>query len=141
MPPPIGFDIENEVQLPPSRQTCLCTEDGQAIVRQFLEQYFAIFDSDNRQPLVQAYHEKALFSLTMAYLYGQKQNSAWLDWYATDSRNLQRIHNTERRRTLLKQGQVAVVAFLSDMPKTKHDLQSFTVDLSLFTVSILKKKS
>lgn len=136
MPPPISFDIENEIQLPTSQQTFLCTQDGQGIVRQFLEQYFVIFDSDNRQPLVQAYHENAFFSMTMAYPYGQKQNSAWLDWYSTDSRNLQRVQNTERRRSLLKQGQVAVVSFLSAMPKTKHDLQSFTVDLTLFTVSV-----
>lgn len=137
MPPPIGFDIENEVPLPASQQTFLCTQEGQGIVRQFLEQYFTIFDSGNRQSLLQAYHENALFSLTMAYPYGQRQNSAWLDWYATESRNLQRVQNTERRRALLKQGQLAVVSYLSDMPSTKHDLHSFTVDLTLYTVSFL----
>lgn len=103
-------------------------------MRQFLEQYFIIFDSENRQPLLNAYHENALFSSTMAYPYAQKQNSPWLDWYATESRNLQRVQNTERRRILLKQGHLAVVSYLSSMPSTKHDLNSFTVDLTLFTV-------
>lgn len=40
---------------------------GADIVRQFLQQYFAVFDSDNRQPLLDAYHENAMFSLSCTY--------------------------------------------------------------------------
>lgn len=137
MPPPISFDIIEEVSLPSLQQTFLCNQDGQGIVRQFLEQYFAIFDSDNRQPLLQAYHEHGVFSMTMAYPYGQQnKNSPWLNWYATDNRNIDRVRDTERRHKLLKQGQVSIASFLSDMPSSKHDLHSFTVDLTMFTVSL-----
>ncbi|XP_028128497.1 nuclear RNA export factor 1 isoform X1 [Diabrotica virgifera virgifera] len=140
LPPPISFDIAEEQPLPPCQQTFLCNGDGGSIVRQFLELYFVIYDSDNRQSLLQAYHEKATFSMTMAYPYGYSKDSkgvSWLNWYATDNRNLLRVQDPDRRNKLLRQGQVAVVSFLQDMPHTKHDIHSFTVDLTVFTPQML----
>lgn len=136
LPPPISFDIQEEVHLPPTQQNFICNAEGQDIVRKFLEQYFLIFDSDSREPLIQAYHETALFSMTSAYPYGQSQktSTAWLNWYNTDNRNLLRVRDAERRMKLLKQGNAAIVEFLKDVPETKHDMHSFTVDLVLFTV-------
>lgn len=87
--------------------------------------------------MLQAYHEVAVMSITMAYPYGQRdkdKSGNWLNWYSTDNRNLHRVQDSERRQKLLKQGQVAVVSFLQDMPFTKHDVHSFTVDLVVFTV-------
>lgn len=137
LPPPIGFDISEEIKLPSPTQTFLCNSDGGTIVRQFLEQYFLIYDTDNRQPLLQAYHESAMFSLTTGYPYGygKDKNVPWLNWYHTDNRNLLKVHNTDIRQKLVKQGHLAVVSFLQEMPQTKHDMHSFTVDLTLFTVS------
>ncbi|KAJ8956646.1 hypothetical protein NQ318_014000 [Aromia moschata] len=139
LPPPISFDIAEEHHLPDPQQTFLCNSDGSSIVRQFLEQYFHIFDTDNRQPLLQAYHENAMFSMTMAYPYGygKDKNVSWLNWYATDNRNLLRLQDPDRRSKLLKQGHLSVVSFLQEMPQTKHDIHSFNVDLTLFTPQML----
>lgn len=138
LPPPISFDIEDEaVQLPTTIQNFICHPDGQEIVRKFLEQYFLIFDSDSREPLMQAYHhDSALYSMTTAYPYGQKNSSAWLNWYSTDNRNILKVKDTERRFKLLKKGSVEIVNFIKEMPESKHDMHSFTVDLVLYTVSI-----
>lgn len=38
---------------------------AQEIASQFLQQYFTIFDSENRQPLLDAYNEHAYFSVTI----------------------------------------------------------------------------
>nr|XP_023014451.1 nuclear RNA export factor 1-like [Leptinotarsa decemlineata] len=139
LPPPISFDIVEEHHLPAPCPMYLCHEDGNVIVRQFLQQYFQIYDSDNRQPLLQAYHEHASFSFTMGYPYGygKEKNVPWLNWYQTDNRNLLRVQDSDRRFKLLKQGQLAVVSFLQDMPNTKHDMHSFTADLTLFTPLML----
>jgi Nuclear transport factor 2 (NTF2) domain len=64
LPPTIGFDVESDIKLPVARASFLCDPNGAEIVRQFLEQYFLIFDSGNRQPLLDAYHEHAMFSMT-----------------------------------------------------------------------------
>lgn len=136
LPPPIGFDIVEEQHLPNYQQTFLCNSDGGGIVRQFLEQYFLIYDTDNRQPLLQAYHERATFSLTMGYPFGFSKDTKgvpWLNWYATDNRNILRVNDPDRRYKLLKQGQVSIVSFLQEMPQTKHDMHSFSVDLTVFT--------
>jgi nuclear RNA export factor len=68
LPPPIGFDLDDSAQLPKATASFICDEAGADIVRQFLHQYFAIYDSDNRQPLLDAYHEQAMLSMTIAYL-------------------------------------------------------------------------
>lgn len=73
LPPPMGFDIPDEVGIPSPKASYLCNLNGADIVRQFLEQYFIIFDSDNRQPLLDAYHEHAMFSLTATHSSQQGQ--------------------------------------------------------------------
>lgn len=55
--------------------------------------------------------------------------------YLPYNRNLNRIRDLDLKMQLLKVGRLSVVSFLSELPKTEHDLQSFAVDLTLFTVS------
>jgi hypothetical protein len=56
--------------------------------------------------------------------------------YISDSRNLLRVKDNVKRQKLLYQGKMAVVTGLSKLPKTQHDPLSFTVDVTLFTVSL-----
>lgn len=134
MAPTIGFDISSEVQLPPAKASFLCDNAGAEIVRQFLEQYFILYDSDNRQQLLDAYHEHAMLSLTATFNQHSTQAQR-LTTYINVSRNLKRVTDTEGRCRLLKRGRLQVVTFLSELPLTKHDPMSFAVDLTLFTVS------
>lgn len=73
----------------------------------------------------------------MGYPVGSSQkNSPPLNWYQSDSRNLFRVLDIDRRNKLLRQGQLSIISFLSEIPKSQHDMNSFKVDLSFFTVSI-----
>lgn len=47
-----------------------------------------------------------------------------------------RVRDPEKRMSLLKCGRLPVVSFLSELPQTEHDPQSFAVDLTLFTVNV-----
>lgn len=58
-------------------------------------------------------------------------------FYFSGNRNLFRINDNPRRCKLLKQGRLPVVSFISEMPQTKHFLDSFTMDITLATVSCL----
>jgi nuclear RNA export factor len=66
--PTIGFDVADDatssIQLPSWKGLFLCNPAGSELVSKFLEQYFMLFDSDNRQALLEAYHEHAMFSIT-----------------------------------------------------------------------------
>ncbi|EDS33177.1 conserved hypothetical protein [Culex quinquefasciatus] len=137
LPPPIGFDVEDDDnKLPPAKASFLCDAAGADIVRQFLEQYFIIYDSDNRQPLLEAYHEHAMISLTVVNSPAQTSQQR-LQAYLTYNRNISIKRDLETRCRYLKMGRLPVVSFLSELPNTKHDPQSFVVDLTLFTPQLL----
>jgi nuclear RNA export factor len=73
--PPVVFDVDEDQELPKSKGSFLSAEEGMTVVRQFLEQYYHLYDSDNREPLVIAYHNDATFSLTSTYPLGQSSTT------------------------------------------------------------------
>ncbi|XP_076659029.1 nuclear RNA export factor 1 [Halictus rubicundus] len=130
LPKPILFDVADDGnKLPPSRRMFVANAKAQEIASQFLQQYFLIFDSENRQPLLDAYDEHASFSMTATYT----QNSNKLSGYLMENRNLYRVNDTNKRHKLLKQGRLSVVSFISEMPQTMHYINTFTMDISLVT--------
>ncbi|CAH2041575.1 unnamed protein product, partial [Iphiclides podalirius] len=139
LPPAIGFDVTEDVNLPPRQQSFLIDPAGQDLVREFLTQYFAIFDSESRQSLLEAYHEHATMSMAANYLTNDNRNSPTtrLNQYISNSRNIIRITERESRRRYLRSGKLQVVSFLSDLPKTTHDLMGFAVDLLVFTPTMI----
>lgn len=75
--PVISFDIEaDDVVIPPSRGGWYASPESQAIVFRFLEQYFMLYDSDDRQSLIDAYHDSAILSLTCSHSPGQQADRA-----------------------------------------------------------------
>ena len=58
-----------------------------------------------------------------------------LSVYIQESRNLLKVKDFPRRKDRLRVGKENVVKYLAQLPKTQHDLSSFVVDLTFFTVS------
>ncbi|XP_013136321.1 PREDICTED: nuclear RNA export factor 1 [Papilio polytes] len=139
LPPAIGFDVSEDVALPAQQQSFLIEPAAQDFVRQFLAQYFAVYDSESRQSLMDAYHENATMSMTSTYLTHDTRNSpaTKLQQYMPNSRNILRITDRESRRRYLRTGKLQVVAFLSDLPKTTHDLMGFAVDVLIYTPTLI----
>ncbi|KAL6254195.1 hypothetical protein P5V15_014817 [Pogonomyrmex californicus] len=133
LPRPIVFDVVDEVtKILPSQRMFVADAKAQEIASHFLQQYFTIFDSENRQPLLDAYDEHACFSMTITSTYNNKLNG-----YLMENRNLFRINDTIKRQKLLKQGRLPVVSFISEMPRTRHLLNTFTMDISLATQTMM----
>lgn len=135
--PVIGFDVSEEKNnIPAWKQSFLVNETAQEFVAKFLEQYFAIYDSDNRQQLLEAYHENAMLSITSTnnqhYTYEERLHNYW-----KFGRNLLHPKGYEHRFGSLKRGKLVVVALLSDLPPSKHDPQSFAVDLTFYTPQMI----
>lgn len=63
LPSEIGFDLGVPETLPETKGSCIPAENA-AFVYQFLEAYYKIYDTENRQSLIQAYHENATFSFS-----------------------------------------------------------------------------
>lgn len=132
--PVIGFCVSDSTTLPRPISAFFCNpNEGAGIIREFIKEYFKIYDSDNRQTLLIAYHEKALLSLS-CQLYSQGRK---LPSYCSYNRNLMRQNDHDAKFRLLKTGRLSVVSFLSELPKTQHDLVSFSVDLSIFLPTLI----
>lgn len=137
LPPPIVFDVEvTPAALPPCKPSYFCSEEIKTPIVGFLQQYYSVYDSGDRQPLLDAYHDGATFSLSMPFTM-QNPSRCSLGDYHKDSRNLKKLKDPTTRFRLLKHTRLNVVAFLSELPKTQHDTASLIVDVNTFTNTLL----
>ncbi|XP_053576058.1 nuclear RNA export factor 1 isoform X2 [Bombina bombina] len=137
LPPPITFDIETPTTLPPSKGSYLVSEEIKVLILRFLQQYYACYDSQDRQGLLNVYHEEARCSLSIPANVAQGPNRGSLGEYTKDSRNLKKVRDQTLRFKLLKHKCLNVVGFLNELPKTQHDLNSFVVDVTAQTITLL----
>lgn len=135
LPKEIGFDGDDEEtsagELPPVIQKMVKDPGAEGLVLKFLEEYYNIYDSESRQPLLDAYHEEAVMSLSANGRFDL------LSTYVQESRNLRRVEHEKKRHDLLRQGKLQVVAFLSKLPKTEHDRSSFTLDVPFTSATMM----
>ncbi|XP_046903059.1 nuclear RNA export factor 1 isoform X2 [Hypomesus transpacificus] len=136
LPPPIGFDVETATTIPPCKGSWFGSDEIKGLILRFLQQYYSIYDSGDRQPLLDAYHDGASFSLSTPYS-NQNPSRCSLGEYQKDSRNLKRLKDPSMRFRLLKHTRLNVVAFLNELPKTQHDTASFNVDVNTYTSMLL----
>ncbi|XP_074862282.1 nuclear RNA export factor 1 isoform X2 [Carettochelys insculpta] len=135
LPPPIVFDVEAPTTLPPCKGSYYGSDDLKALVMRFLQQYYSVYDSGDRQGLLDAYHDGACCSLSIPFL---PQNPASiLSEYFKGSRNVKKLKDPTLRFKLLKHTRLNVVAFLNELPKTQHDINSFVVDVCAHTNTLL----
>ncbi|XP_048883414.1 nuclear RNA export factor 1 isoform X1 [Brienomyrus brachyistius] len=136
LPPPIGFDVEAPTTLPPCKGSYFVSDEIKSLILRFLQQYYNYYDSADRQPLLEAYHDGACFSLSIPFSLQNPSRSSLGD-YHKDSRNIKKLKDPTTRFRLLKHTRLNVVAFLNELPKTQHDIASFTVDVSTCTNTLL----
>ncbi|KAJ7996756.1 hypothetical protein DPEC_G00240320 [Dallia pectoralis] len=137
LPPPIVFDVEDTpAALPPCKPSYFCSEEIKSAILAFLQQYYSVYDSGDRQPLLDAYHDGAAFSLSVPFTTLNPSRCSLGD-YHKDTRNLKKIKDPTSRFRLLKHTRLNVVAFLNELPKTQHDIASLNVDVNTFTNTLL----
>ena len=100
----------------------LTKAQAEQIVREFLEQYFLTFDTDNREQFLTAYANDACFSMILFDPHNphNSHNPNNLNEYITDDRNVSRIDDTDDTKKLLIQGRWPIVKFLCKMSQTYH---------------------
>ncbi|KAJ1108515.1 hypothetical protein NDU88_005891 [Pleurodeles waltl] len=136
LPPPIAFDVETPTTLPPSKGSYFGSDDIKVLVLRFLHQYYSVYDSGDRQALLDAYHDGACCSINIPF-FTQNQSRNNLSDYFKDSRNVKKQKDPIMRYKLLKHTRLNVVAFLNELPKTLHDINSFVIDITAQTNTLL----
>ncbi|ELV10140.1 Nuclear RNA export factor 2 [Tupaia chinensis] len=132
LPPPNIGDVEIPELIKPCMESYKGSEMLKNLVLQFLQQYFLIYDSGDRQGLLGAYHDEACFSLTIPFN-PENPGPSSLCEYFKESRNMKKLKDPYLRRKLLKHTKHDIVNTLSLLPKTQHDLSSFLVDMWFHT--------
>ncbi|XP_013927551.1 PREDICTED: nuclear RNA export factor 1-like [Thamnophis sirtalis] len=77
LPAPISFDVETPTTLPPCKGSYFASEGLKMLIVRFLQQYYAIYDSGDRQGLLDAYHEGACCSLSIPFSTNHPYRSVW----------------------------------------------------------------
>lgn len=140
LPKVIGFEDAGDCSdvLPPMVKLMSVDDSVKSLMLTFIQQYFSVYDQDDRSALIAAYHPLALFSMSAANSPGTSAHgSNKLIQYMSDARNLNMILQPSKRNSFLKQGHEQVVKFLNDLPKSAHDLNSFTLDIPCASASLI----
>ncbi|XP_025202678.1 nuclear RNA export factor 1-like [Melanaphis sacchari] len=108
------------------------------LVESFLTLYYELYDNQvSRQMVSNAYHENATFTLSSGFLF--KHIKGNLSQYLHESRNfLKSNRHKQGRRHFLHKGKENIINCLDELPKTKHDLDSFIVDVPLATTAMVQ---
>ncbi|XP_006922786.1 nuclear RNA export factor 2 [Pteropus alecto] len=128
LPPPIIIHIDRPYLINSCKESHKTSETLKSLVMQFLQQYYLIYDSGDRQGLLGAYHDKACFSLTIPFNPEDPSPSSLCDYFK-DNRNMKNLKDPYLRVQLLKHTKHDIVCSLCVLPKTQHDLSSFVVDM------------
>ncbi|CAK6450407.1 unnamed protein product [Pipistrellus nathusii] len=131
LPPTITTDIDRPYLVKPLiKESCKGLDDLKTQVLQFLQQYYLIYDSGDRQSLLGAYHDEACFSLTIPFIQDNPATSSLFEYFKVN-RNMKNLQDPNLRFQLLKHTKHDIVSSLCVFPKTQHDLNSFLVDVWL----------
>ena len=128
--------------LPKSNPFCVPPGEIEKFLNSFIQIFFGLFDTPNREALQQCYHDRCMFSLCITnlesgflpirqYRYGSLIH---------ESRNLNKIVDDQRRTNLLRHGKATVMEFFrKKFPATTHDGNSFRVDVISSTVCLKER--
>ncbi|XP_063102274.1 nuclear RNA export factor 2-like isoform X2 [Cavia porcellus] len=134
--PPTVNDIDLRKLVESCKESYKGSETLKNLILQFLQEYYLIYDYGERQGLLSAYHNEACFSLTIP-LNAMDLDTSNLCEYFKYSRNLKTLKEPDLRRQLLKYTKRDIVDCLCVLPKTRHDCDTFVVDMWLQTEKML----
>lgn len=141
LPKVVKFELESttvETNIPDRKDTFAANANDFELVKLFIRNYFDVYDNGDRQNLLNAYHNDAAFSLCCNTNIVSKLSGHALTFYTKVSRNLRNLKDAKQKRVaLLKYKKLNIVAFLTELPQTKHWLDSFSLDLTFTTLHML----
>jgi len=115
--------------LPPIKGYLSDTPDTQRLVEEFLQKFFALYDAQSRDKLLDIYSDSALFSMSTSTASAVKDKQHFvLTAYKQKSRNLVIVKDLDRRVSMLHSGRVAIVHCLNSLPQTRHSYDNMRID-------------
>ena len=101
-----------------------CNPEAEAVVLRFLQQYIQLYDGDMREQLLDAYHEDAVMSMSVAYPRNFSQA------YPYDNQEVRACNNLKRYLSVGSRNLVCVCHGCV-LPKFNHSIELPTSQTSL----------
>ncbi|XP_025191697.1 nuclear RNA export factor 1-like [Melanaphis sacchari] len=121
----------------PQRHNSKLPNPVMTLVESFLTQYYEHYDNQvSRRMISEAYHENAIFTLSSCLLHEDLRGN--LSRYLHESRNFLKSDRSKQERGFLHKGKKNILNFLNKLPKSKHDLSSFIVDVPFATATMIQ---
>ncbi|XP_045462533.1 uncharacterized protein LOC123672475 isoform X2 [Harmonia axyridis] len=114
--------------LPKLEQNFLCSNEGFDLVEQFVIHFFSLYDTE-RKLLVDIYHPSAIFSMTIDTCQDIGDRDR-LFVYKNFTRNLLRSNPSDNEAVI---GNIRILNTLCELPQTKHNMHTFSVDLIYYS--------
>jgi hypothetical protein len=91
-------DVNEDFKIAELKRNYSSSVQGLKFVYRFLGEYYELYDNNNREQLMRAYHQKSRFSLTSTYPLDQSSSSSLqLVKYVQDSHKLPCVEEKSRR--------------------------------------------
>ncbi|XP_032255389.1 nuclear RNA export factor 2-like [Phoca vitulina] len=134
--PPVIIDNDTPCLIKPCKESYKGSDALKNLVLQFLQQYYLIYDSGDRQGLLDAYHDEACFSVAIPFNPEDPALSSLCEYFK-ESRNMKKPKEPSLCVQPLKHTKRDIVGSLCVLPKTQHDVSSFLVDMWFQTEKML----
>ncbi|MBN3309178.1 NXF1 factor, partial [Amia calva] len=128
LPRLITFEIEPPTTPPACKGSTSVGRKVKRVIQRFLQEYYKVYDSGDRRPLLEAHQDTATFSLSYPFC---SQNP--YRYHESVCATLYVCATLSSWFHLQKQTRQGVVALLNELPKTQHDTSSFVVDVHTST--------
>ncbi|XP_052026713.1 nuclear RNA export factor 2-like [Apodemus sylvaticus] len=125
---PTVMDIEEPQLTKPCKDIFKGSDVIKSQVQQFLREFYLIYDSEERQDLLNIYHDQACFSLTIPFNPGDPDLNSMCGYFK-DERDMKKSKEFYIQRQLLKYTKQDIVDYLRALPQTLHAFSSFQVNI------------
>ncbi|KAM5128749.1 nuclear RNA export factor 3 [Callospermophilus lateralis] len=134
-PRPTLCGIEAHKKLPTCKGSFFGSDILKNLVLQFLQQYYLIYDYGDRKSLLSTYHIEACFSLTIPFNPKDPALNSFCEYFKYN-RDIKKLKDSYQWKQL-KHTKHDILDTLCVLPKTRHDLSSFVVDMWFQTETML----
>nr|XP_026235915.1 nuclear RNA export factor 2-like [Urocitellus parryii] len=134
-PRPTLCGIEAHKKLPTCKGSFFGSDILKNLVLQFLQQYYLIYDYGDRKSLLGTYHIEACFSLTIPFNPKDPALNSFCEYFKYN-RDIKKLKDSYQWKQL-KHTKHDILDTLCVLPKTRHDLSSFVVDMWFHTETML----
>lgn len=128
-------DITNIVAL----QNFIVARDAYTLAEEFVKTFFTIYDSFERQQLMQMYTDKSMFTLSIHFEPDRTREFlstiSRIKKYADLSRNIIKTSDLSQLLRNVVVGVSGISSLFGELPKTSHKFASFSIDVPMYNQS------